>query len=152
LEDWILSRVKKQKRRLPALKHEIRHNLNIRIEGMPSTSYRQNRSECSASDDDSEVQPTNIVDRMKLRRIRNKVCEQNLTEERLTEFSALYFDGRKDKTAQTVLKGSKRFKMIVPEEHISIIKYQDSVYIGYVVPAWSSAKIYLKSDPQLFDD
>ncbi|CAG4959399.1 unnamed protein product [Parnassius apollo] len=191
---------KLQNRRLRAIKHEIRHNSNIRIKEIPSTSYRLNRSEvcsnvdfpscssaadgidttqtvdqkpikltdaslhslttvcdrygvsdraaaaivssvlCSASDADSEAQSTNVVDRMKLRGIRQKVREQILTKERVKEIPALYFDGRKDKTAKTVLKGSKRFRVIVKKEHISIIKEPGSAYVGYVVPASGSAR------------
>ncbi|CAG4946945.1 unnamed protein product [Parnassius apollo] len=95
---------------------------------------------CSASDADSEAQSTNVVDRMKLRRTRQKVHKQILTEERVKEIPALFFDGRKDKTAKTVLKGSKRFRVIVQEEHISIIKEAGSVYVGYVVPSSDSAR------------
>lgn len=50
---------------------------------------------------------------MKLKRIRQKVRVQILTEERVTEIPALYFDGRKNNTGKTVLKGSKRFRVIV---------------------------------------
>lgn len=95
---------------------------------------------CSVSNADSEAQSANVVDRMKLRRMRQKVRKQILTEERVTEIPALYFDGRKDKTAKTVLKGSKRFRVIVQEEHISIIKEPGSVYVGYVVPTSGSAR------------
>ncbi|CAG4985975.1 unnamed protein product [Parnassius apollo] len=46
---------------------------------------------CSASDADSEAQSTNVVDRMKLRRIRQKVREQILTEERVKEIPCIIF-------------------------------------------------------------
>lgn len=95
---------------------------------------------CTTSDANSEAQSTNVVDRMKLRRIRQKVREQVLTEERVTEIPALYFDGRKDKTAKTILKGLKRFRVIVQEEHISSIKEPGSIYVGYVVPISGSAR------------
>ncbi|CAH2098548.1 unnamed protein product [Euphydryas editha] len=94
----------------------------------------------STSNADSEVQLTNVVDRMKLRRMRKKVRKQILIEEKIMYIPALYFDGRKDRTAKIILKGTKRSRMIVQEEHITIIKEPGYLYVGYVVPESGTSK------------
>ncbi|GBP41993.1 Putative AC transposase [Eumeta japonica] len=53
---------------------------------------------------------------------------------------ALYFDGRKDKTLKIVKKGTKRYKQVVIEEHVSVIKEPESIYVGYVTPLQGTAK------------
>lgn len=56
-----------------------------------------------------------------------------------TEVTAVYFDGRKDKTLAVETKDNKRYKREVQEEHIVILKEPGGEYLGHVTPATGSA-------------
>lgn len=81
-----------------------------------------------------------IIDRSKLRRERSKSRKEILAANQVTCLPALYFDGRKDKVLTIVKKGVKKHRQIVVEEHISVIKEPDSIYVGYAVPYNGTAK------------
>lgn len=75
-----------------------------------------------------------VIDRHKLRRERSKNRQKLVKEVINTELSALYFDGKKDKTFKMVKKGNKYYRTTCIEEHISVIQEPGSIYMGYVVP------------------
>jgi hypothetical protein len=81
-----------------------------------------------------------IIDKSRLRRARQKLRSEVLSEEKIDGIPALYFDGRKDKTLKIVSKGRKKYRQTIIEEHISIIKEPGSTYIGYAVPSHGTAK------------
>lgn len=80
-----------------------------------------------------------VIDKSKLRRERRKTRD-DLMQNQAPTLPALYFDGRKDKTLKIVTKGTKRYRQVVIEEHVSVIKEPDSIYLGYVTPSQGTAK------------
>ncbi|CAG9791202.1 unnamed protein product [Diatraea saccharalis] len=81
-----------------------------------------------------------VIDKSKLRRERRKTRDALVKTQAPLNLPALYFDGRKDKTLTIVTKGTKRYKQVVIEEHVSVIKEPDSIYVGYVTPSQGTAK------------
>lgn len=81
-----------------------------------------------------------VIDKSKLRRARQKLRKETLSQGQLDTIPALFFDGRKDKTLKIVMKGGKKYRLTSVEEHISIIKEPGSVYVGYAVPSHGTAK------------
>lgn len=81
-----------------------------------------------------------VIDKSKLRRARQKLRKETLSQGHLDTIPALFFDGRKDKTLKIVMKGGKKYRLTSVEEHISIIKEPGSVYVGYAVPSHGTAK------------
>ncbi|XP_050527619.1 uncharacterized protein LOC126897791 [Daktulosphaira vitifoliae] len=79
-----------------------------------------------------------VVDRMKVRRAREKkrLDLQKLENELIL---GLYFDGRKDKTIINHQEGTKYYRKIITEEHISLIQEPGSKYIGHTTPTSGSA-------------
>jgi hypothetical protein len=75
-----------------------------------------------------------------LRRARQKLRSEVISEEKIDSIPALYFDGRKDKTLKIVSKGRKKYRQTIIEQHISIIKEPGSTYIRYAVPSHGTAK------------
>lgn len=72
---------------------------------------------------------------------------------------AIYFDGRKDKTLKIVSKGNKKYRKVVVEEHISVLKEPGSLYVGYATPLQGTANsierainALLKSNKICIDD
>ncbi|GBP95516.1 hypothetical protein EVAR_70524_1 [Eumeta japonica] len=72
-----------------------------------------------------------VIDKSKLRRER-KTRDTLMKNQAPLNLPALYFDGRKDKTLKIVKKGTKRYKQVVIEEHVSVIKEPESIYVGTV--------------------
>ncbi|GBP67308.1 hypothetical protein EVAR_97926_1 [Eumeta japonica] len=81
-----------------------------------------------------------VIDKSKLRRERRKTRDTLMKNQAPLNLPALYFDGRKDKTLKIVKKGTKRYKQVVIEEHVSVIKEPESIYVGYVTPLQGTAK------------
>lgn len=81
-----------------------------------------------------------VIDKSKLRRERKKVRDDVMSKQKCTDIPALYFDGRKDKTLKIVKKGTKKYRQIVVEEHISVLKEPDSIYLGYAFLEQGTAK------------
>ncbi|GBP96300.1 Protein FAM200A [Eumeta japonica] len=82
-----------------------------------------------------------VIDKSKLRRERRKTRDTLMKNQAPLNLPALYFDGRKDKTLKIVKKGTKRYKQVVIEEHVSVIKEPESIYVGYVTPLQGTAKV-----------
>ncbi|KAL4718111.1 hypothetical protein ACJJTC_005692 [Scirpophaga incertulas] len=85
----------------------------------------------------SEVE---VIDRSKLRRERNKTRQELQKQVNLKDISALYFDGRKDKTLKIIKKGNRNYRKVMIEEHTALVQEPGSTYLGYVVPHIGSAK------------
>ncbi|KAH9638792.1 hypothetical protein HF086_002032 [Spodoptera exigua] len=81
-----------------------------------------------------------VIDKSKLRRARQKLRKETVSQGHLDTIPALFFDGRKDKTLKIVMKGGKKYRLTSVEEHISIIKEPGSDYVGYAVPSHGTAK------------
>lgn len=82
-----------------------------------------------------------VVDRNKVRRARKRVrsdFEEN--EKVITPLKSIYFDGRKDRTMTHEKEGSKTYKRIVIEEHVTIVQEPDSNYVCHVTPITGSAR------------
>lgn len=80
------------------------------------------------------------IDKSKIRRERKKVRKEYIQKQKQLDLPALYFDGRKDKTLNIIKKGAKKYRQILIEEHVSVLKEPDSVYVGYATPDRSTSK------------
>ncbi|KAH9628577.1 hypothetical protein HF086_010311 [Spodoptera exigua] len=81
-----------------------------------------------------------VIDKSKLRRARQKLRKETLSQGHLDTIPALFFDGRIDKTLKIVMKGGKKYRLTSVEEHISIIKEPGTVYVWYAVPSHGTVK------------
>lgn len=52
----------------------------------------------------------------------------------------MFFDGRKDKTIVHEKKGTKFYKKVISEEHISIIEEPNSKFLGHITPKSGTGK------------
>lgn len=88
-----------------------------------------------------------VTDRSKLRRERQKVCDALRAESvnSLVTLCGLYFDGRKDKTLRQEEAGGKLHRRSVVEEHVSLIQEPGSIYLGHVTPVGGSADYVKRS-------
>ncbi|KAE8747832.1 hypothetical protein FOCC_FOCC005444 [Frankliniella occidentalis] len=80
---------------------------------------------------------SNIIDRSKVRREREKARATLLEANRVTKPESLYFDGRKDLTLkfEKMADGSGRWRRVkVKEEHIAIIAEPGSRFLGHTTP------------------
>ncbi|KAE8741687.1 hypothetical protein FOCC_FOCC012785 [Frankliniella occidentalis] len=78
---------------------------------------------------------SNIIDRSKVRREREKARKTLLEKNRVTEPESLYFDGRKDLTMKFEKNAMGRWRrMKIKEEHITIIAEPDSRFLGHSTP------------------
>lgn len=80
----------------------------------------------------------NVIDRMKVRRERERK-RLDLQKVKNKKILGLYFDGRKDKTMVNHKEGTKYYRQIITEEHISLIQEPGSKYIGHATPTNGSA-------------
>lgn len=76
-----------------------------------------------------------VVDKNKLRRKRKHARESIVAGSKVQQISALYFDGRKDKTLTITKKDGRNYRETILEEHISLIQEPGSIFLGYVAPA-----------------
>lgn len=81
-----------------------------------------------------------VIDKCKMQRERTKTRKEIVAQQIILNVPALYFDGRKDKTLITAETGGKKYRQIILEEHISLIKEPESNFLGYVTPTAGSAK------------
>lgn len=91
----------------------------------------------------------NTLDRKKLDRSRVKYrkrqLDAELKQQRKEKITALYHDGRRDKTLVTkTINGIPR-KVVEVEEHISLIEEPNSRYLGHVTPKDGTGKEIGKS-------
>lgn len=100
-----------------------------------------------------------VIDKSKIRRERKKTRNELLQKQCNQNMPAIYFDGRKDKTLKIVSKGNKKYRKVVVEEHISVLKELGSLYVGYATPLQGTANsierainALLKSNKICIDD
>ena len=72
-----------------------------------------------------------VIDPRKIRRERRK-SRKSLQSNAITRVDGLYFDGRKDKTRNQIIKGNQFHPITETEEHIVLIKEPDSEYLGHL--------------------
>ncbi|XP_037049023.1 uncharacterized protein LOC119083408 [Bradysia coprophila] len=96
----------------------------------------------------TETDMSNVIDTCKIKRAREK-HRNNLINSSLEKFEGLYFDGKKDKTLVLSQDGSKR--LVITEEHLSLVKEPGSEYIGHICPSNSKASTVLKSLSDFFN-
>ncbi|KAL4118898.1 hypothetical protein QTP88_011779 [Uroleucon formosanum] len=89
----------------------------------------------NANCDSSEV-----IDKNKLRRKRKKARQCILAQKPVLQIPALYFNGQKDKTLCNIEKDGHKYRQIILEEHISLIKEPESTFLGYITPTSGTSK------------
>lgn len=83
----------------------------------------------------SKADPTNIIDRSKVRRARDKARKQIQEANSVTEIESLFFDGRKDITKRfTKTEAGRWRRQTVKEEHICLIAEPGSKFLGHTTP------------------
>ena len=80
-----------------------------------------------------------VIDRSKIRRARKRV-RKALQHDLPASVSALYFDGRKDRTRIQVKKGKKYYAKTIVEEHVTLVYEPNSVYLGHITPSSGASK------------
>lgn len=87
-------------------------------------------------DDVGFINATNnnfVIDKSKVRRAREN-SRGKLQAEKVANISALYFDGRKDRTIQMDYNDGIPRRVKVIEEHICLVSEPGSKYVGHVTP------------------
>src|SRR6218665_2706222 len=72
-----------------------------------------------------------VIDPSKIRRERQK-SRKSLQSNAITTVEGLYFDDRKDKTRNQIIKGDQFHPITETEEHIVLIREPDSEYLGHL--------------------
>src|SRR6218665_2322389 len=72
-----------------------------------------------------------VIDPSKIRRERQK-SRKSLQSNAIRRVGGLYFDGRKDKTRNQIIKGDQFHSITETEEHIVLIREPDSEYLGHL--------------------
>lgn len=80
-----------------------------------------------------------VIDRSKIRRERKRVRKE-LQSGLPDSVSALYFDGRKDRTRANVKRGKKYYAKTITEEHVTLVQEPESVYLGHITPSSGCSK------------
>lgn len=83
-----------------------------------------------------------VIDRKKIWRARQK-NRKRLSDTKIGNIKALFFDGRKDKTLKITKRNGIRYRRTVTEEHITLLEEPESQYIGHTVPK-SGKAIHIK--------
>ncbi|VEN43556.1 unnamed protein product, partial [Callosobruchus maculatus] len=93
------------------------------------------------------IDKTSIIDKNKIRRARSKKREGLLENNQNLSLRGLFFDGRKDETLK--MEDSRRRK--IREEHITLIKMPESVYLTHVCPESGTSSNIIKCILEYFD-
>lgn len=89
----------------------------------------------------SRQDPSKLLNRSKLRRERKRRrTELKKESTNNLKVTAVYFDGRKDRTLVMEKKGNTFHKKYILEEHIVLIAEPESIYLGHVTPSSGNAK------------
>ena len=88
-----------------------------------------------------------VIDKSKVAREKANLRRQTTenAEKQTTELRGLYFDGRKDKTLFQVKEGSKYYRKLLTEEHVSLVGEPGSQFVGHVSPSSGSAVAIVES-------
>lgn len=123
------------RRKLPTLARTCdRYGISDRSAAAIATAVLEDYDIVTANDSFNVIDPSKIRRERKRKRIEIKPSEESKI------VSGIYFDGRKDKTMNNNKEGSKFYRRIVTEEHISLIQEPGSLYLGHVTPNGSTAK------------
>ena len=87
----------------------------------------------------SNDNPSDIIDRSKIRRAREHNRQIETKRKNKVEPLSIYFDGRKDKTLFNETVRNKGYKKIVTEEHITVLSEPNSKYLGHFAPTSGTA-------------
>lgn len=82
-----------------------------------------------------------IIDKSKVRRERKLQRTESIKNENVGSISALFFDGKIDKTLESKDQKNK----LIKEDHIVLVKEPSSSYIGHITPSSGSSEDILKS-------
>ncbi|KAF0706458.1 Uncharacterized protein FWK35_00034701, partial [Aphis craccivora] len=122
---------------------ELIEKLNISISPTSSKYDSEDRvgaAIVSAVLHNANCDSSEVIDKNKLRRKRKKTRQCILTQEPVLQIPALYFNGRKDKTLCNIEKDGQKYRQIILEEHISLIKEPESIFLGYITPTSGTSK------------
>src|SRR6218665_3450101 len=72
-----------------------------------------------------------VIEPSKIRRER-QTSRKSLQSDAITTVEGLYFDDRKDKTRNQIMKGDQFHPITETEEHIVLIREPDSEYLGHL--------------------
>lgn len=96
----------------------------------------------------TKIDMSYVVDKCKIRRARDK-HRKILTSMPFEKFEGLYFDGKKDKTL--VLSEDRSKRLVIVEEHVSLVKEPGSEYIGHISPNNTKAPTIVESISEFFE-
>lgn len=82
-----------------------------------------------------DADTSKIVDRNKVRREREKLRQDLSSSQQNFHLTALFFDGRKDKTLVHEKVENKFRNILRNEEHVTLLQEPGSIYIGHITPA-----------------
>lgn len=80
-----------------------------------------------------------VVDHLRLRRARQRMRKTLRSQQKVSKFVGLFFDGRKDKTLKTTTEGNITRTRTVQEEHVSLIAEPNGKYLGHISTSLSSS-------------
>lgn len=87
-----------------------------------------------------------VIDKAKIAR-EQKIYHEHLLNKQpqISCLTAIYFDGRKDRTLVMEKKGDKFYRREIREEHVSLLQEPNGKYLTHVTPSSSSAEDLLES-------
>ena len=102
----------------------------------------------------TDTDKTQVIDRSKLRRERQKYREEIQTEEELQfdMVDGIYIDGRKDATITCIKQGSTYHRNAVIEEHDAIVGEPFEFYITHVTPENGTGKNIAQAIYEVIED
>jgi len=98
----------------------------------------------------SQDEPTNVIDRYKLRRERKLARDR--CEHSAHPVQTLYFDGRKDRTLKVEKNGSRWYRKVMTEEHITLLSEPGGTFLSHLTPESSSARGIVECISRYYDD
>jgi hypothetical protein len=123
------------RRKLPTLARACdRYGILDRSAAAIATAVLEDYGIVTANDSSSVIDPSKLRRERKRKRIEIEPSQESKI------VSGIYFDGRKDKTMIINKEGSKFYRRIVTEEHISLVQEPGSLYLGHVTPDGSTAR------------
>ena len=77
---------------------------------------------------------SNVIDQYKLRRERasSRMSFSAQIDDNIPDIQTLYFDGRKDKTLKLEKKGSRWYRKLITEEHITVITEPGNNFLTHI--------------------
>lgn len=89
----------------------------------------------------TEEDKSHVIDSAKLFRQRTRFhCALKEEMPLSSKIKGLYFDGRKDDTIYQEKIGSKYYRKVVKEEHITLLEEPETKYLGHTIPKTGKAE------------